>query len=119
MRLQDGRVGRVQRMASTSESASVDVQPAANSMRADASFHDSRNTENEHRTGNSDISSNLADYVVPRKNKKARSPLTQDPLLPRSTVVARCPICEVFEGDELAVSYHVQEHLTEDVTPPD
>ena len=29
-----------------------------------------------------------------------------------STATAKCPICGVFEGDEVAVSRHVEEHLT-------
>jgi hypothetical protein len=28
------------------------------------------------------------------------------------SATAKCPICDAFEGDEVAVSRHVEEHLT-------
>jgi hypothetical protein len=29
-----------------------------------------------------------------------------------TTVVVKCPFCDEFEGDELAVSHHVEKHLS-------
>jgi hypothetical protein len=53
----------------------------------------------------------LADYLPTFENDRSS---TGDESLGAgefSTASAVCPICETFEGDEFAVSHHVQSHL--------
>lgn len=119
VRLQDGRIGRVQRMASADTSTSVEVYQDAALTGTHVSPSEARDTASERlstaRTPSSNTSSNLGDYVIAHKKKRnGRSPLTQETSPSQSTGVVICPICGDFEGDEAAVSYHVEQHLDTD-----
>ena len=72
----------------------------------------SSNIESNHEAADNNLLSSLNDYMVPsRKQKSSRQPRPQDASPSESAATVRCPICDAFEGDEAAVSYHVQQHL--------
>jgi uncharacterized repeat protein (TIGR03833 family) len=99
VRLQDGRVGRVQRMKDGPETGQVQVP------------HDTFDESSRHDHEGQPPMRTLADYVPSlgddRVMKRHQVPEASE----FSTATAVCPICELFEGDEAAVSHHVQTHL--------
>ncbi|KAI5370397.1 hypothetical protein Slin15195_G012730 [Septoria linicola] len=103
VRLTDGRVGRVQRMSTTPSSASraqagTPARPTFKHV-ADVRYEDEYAEGPPPRT--------FADYFP---DEPAPSTMQQSaPDL--KTATARCPICEEFEGDEIAVSNHVAKHF--------
>lgn len=124
VRLQDGRVGRVQRMAGdasmapapaigvgaagavVTESTSAARKPAPRIMRM----------ERDVRLDEADYPSlpparSFADYLPAGFGGADAVAGRESPGLP-GAATATCPICGVFEGDEVAVSRHVDEHLT-------
>ncbi|KAN0107949.1 DUF2196 domain containing protein [Hyaloscypha variabilis] len=150
VRLQDGRVGRVQRMVSEETAkagseglsglgrngelgmaSSIGVQmtpgPSATPIGGFTGrrYGDFR-LEEPDEPPNAGLS--LSDYVVTKTKtnkgqKKARNTLEtensaqdgdgQGPTinLSNSTTMARCPVCDEFEGDEAAVAHHVNMHF--------
>lgn len=99
VRLQDGRVGRVQRMA-------VANGPEHQSV-IDAPFQQLQESSNEPppRT--------LADFIrEPDDDDEAAIPDVAHEFQGLSTADAVCPICGTFKGDEIAVSHHVESHLS-------
>lgn len=99
VRLTDGRVGRVQRLAaSIPNSSSLGV--------GQQSSHQTPNS-----TGNVDgpPTRSLADYLPLHAQGLDQPPQPSKSTF--TTATATCPICGLFEGDELAVSHHVDEHL--------
>jgi uncharacterized repeat protein (TIGR03833 family) len=99
VRLQDGRVGRVQRMNNGSQTAQVQMP--------DGTFDGSSRLDH----GGEPPARTLADYI-PTLGDDSVSARHRAPEPSRvSTATAICPICEAFEGDEIAVSHHVQTHL--------
>ena len=114
VRLRGGLVGRVQRMGTETASASnIELPAAAPSARqsplvnrggvSQIKYRDIRLDEDE------EPPQSLADYLPPgldSSNTAAEPTADEQPL-------ARCPFCEEFEGDEVAVSYHIdQKHLS-------
>ena len=116
VRLRDGQVGRVQRMmagGSSEETATTVAAAATAATRAPPAtagrftmrYTDVR-ADDEFLEGPPPRS--LADFFpeepAPAADARAGKP---------AQGTAKCPICECFEGDEVAVSYHVEkEHLT-------
>ena len=115
VRLRDGRVGRVQRMGTPSSSPSA--LPAQNGVRAGSAgpthsattLPTSRNykMERDIRLDEQDFPSmpparGLADFMPGFGKGEERQGLAA------AVVSARCPVCGVFEGDEVAVSRHVE-----------
>jgi hypothetical protein len=51
---------------------------------------------------------------MPETETETRSPevaaVQSEPVI-FSSATAKCPICGIFEGDEAAVTHHVEEHL--------
>ncbi|KAH8648158.1 hypothetical protein BGZ60DRAFT_390804 [Tricladium varicosporioides] len=141
VRLQDGRVGRVQRMVSeeTAKAASEGLSDLG------------RNGEMGDRTASSQVMTSpaafsprysdfrvdsldappssclsLEDYVVVKGPQKARKKKGSAPDQeeenaeqssidvsenPITSVTSTCPVCGEFEGDEAAVAHHVSEHF--------
>jgi hypothetical protein len=52
----------------------------------------------------------LADFLPPDSPQYAENETNKSDHAREATV--KCPFCETFEGDEIAVSRHVEEHLT-------
>lgn len=86
VRLQDGRIGRVQRMVNSGASLSTNTQQAP-SQSAPVTL----------------IRNQARDVSDPMQNGFHSKELNTPPTV-------RCPMCD-FEGDTDAVSYHVQQHL--------
>ena len=118
VRLNDGRVGRVQRMANDqTPSQEIAPQPQQQSTgfvvrregRQAPTYTDIRNDDYPSlpppRT--------LLDFL-PETETASRADYVADaqsePVIFSSATV-NCPICGIFEGDEAAVTHHVEEHL--------
>lgn len=54
----------------------------------------------------------FADFMPDLRNEHEIEAQTTEPTL--TTATAKCPICEEFEGDEIAVSRHVEDHFSSD-----
>ncbi|GAB7358384.1 hypothetical protein MBLNU230_g2454t1 [Neophaeotheca triangularis] len=109
VRLQDGRVGRVQRMSSGSTVTSAiaamsHVQNAAATSARPAQFA-SRDARLDGEFPEGPPPRSLADFLPPD------SPIVggdADQRVESSVATVKCPICGKFEGDEVAVSHHVE-----------
>jgi uncharacterized repeat protein (TIGR03833 family) len=100
VRLTDGRVGRVQRMATDQPST-----PSPFTVRREGqgapTYSDVRNNE----FPSEPPPRTLFDFL-PETNVAPPS----EPVIFSSATV-KCPICDAFEGDEAAVTHHVESHL--------
>ncbi|KAF4979888.1 hypothetical protein FZEAL_3999 [Fusarium zealandicum] len=104
VRLRDGQVGRVQRMGNTSSAAAPAENTRAQTpssgftMRyTDVRLDDEFASEPPPRS--------LADYM-PALNEGAGNASA-------AVETVKCPFCEAFEGDETAVTHHIeQQHLS-------
>ncbi|KAE9377594.1 hypothetical protein N431DRAFT_434775 [Stipitochalara longipes BDJ] len=149
VRLQDGRVGRVQRMVSEETAkagsegssglgrngeigmaSSVGIQTTPSPAAAPVGgftgkrYGDSRLEEPDEPPS---AGLSLSDYIVTKTRakkgqKKAQNTPALDPdqdydeqgamaLTSNLTTVAKCPVCDDFEGDEVAVAHHVNTHF--------
>ncbi|RDA88666.1 hypothetical protein CP532_4063 [Ophiocordyceps camponoti-leonardi (nom. inval.)] len=96
VRLRDGRVGRVRRMGSSSSSSASTTAVTAGS-----------------RTGTPREAADAEDRAAPRDRTLAdflpSSPVATPSLLSvGGGVVVACPVCGTFQGDEAAVTHHVE-----------
>lgn len=108
--MRDGRIGRVQRMSSASQTTSQ--QPGAGAGQGQPKVH----MPQYHDVRNDDYPSEppprtLFDFLPPQEDNSAAEPSTASEGLTFSSATVKCPICGNFEGDEAAVSHHVDEHL--------
>ena len=109
VRLQDGRVGRVQRMAG--EGAPTTETTLAPSSRPNRILRMEEDVRKYDAYPEGPPERSLADYFpAPTEESPIQSPSAQ--VDHGSSATARCPICDAFEGDEVAVSRHVETHLT-------
>ncbi|POR34548.1 Uncharacterized protein YwbE [Tolypocladium paradoxum] len=100
VRLRDGQVGRVQRMG---------AQPVKATSGFSMRYSDVRN-ETEFAEGLPARS--LADFMPARGGDIQPVP-DEDAALALQQEVATCPVCDVFEGDEAAVTHHIErEHFS-------
>ena len=107
VRLQDGRIGRVQRMV-TGDASTLQPTVTPNAGLESTKYQTEAQVEPQ---AHHEVPSSLADFVVSRGKKNHRSTQMESE---KGSQLAKCPICEDFEGDEAAVSYHVQQHLDQD-----
>ncbi|KAM0717322.1 hypothetical protein Q7P37_007174 [Cladosporium fusiforme] len=111
VRLTDGRVGRVQRMAN--DQAPAQQPPAGFTVRREGrtapTYQDIRNEEE---FPSMPPPRTLLDFL-PESHPSSESPDNPggEPIT-FSSATAKCPICGDFEGDEIAVTRHVEGHLT-------
>lgn len=111
VRVQDGRIGRVQRMWTGSSSSSPPTAQAETVAQPCEQLK-----FKGRRRGDADGSVQeppprlLSDYIpsVEQETNSAAS-VGDDPTFSSATI--KCPICGTFEGDEAAVSHHIDEHL--------
>jgi uncharacterized repeat protein (TIGR03833 family) len=120
VRLVDGRVGRVQRMV-TEEEARSGSQGLAGLGR-------NGETSNENSTGNSgraryrdvrgeeDMSIpssgySLADFLPQNHPLMGSAPAEIPSAAPIKSATQVCPVCNEFEGDEIAVTHHTNSHF--------
>ncbi|KAL7898652.1 hypothetical protein HDV63DRAFT_358578 [Trichoderma sp. SZMC 28014] len=108
VRLRNGQVGRVQRLddGSSEPSAGAAMASSASSSRFSSRYTDIRNDGDfDYLEGPPPRS--LADYMPALDAPAANA----SPRIIEDMVV--CPICEAFEGDEAAVTHHLdREHLS-------
>lgn len=150
VRLQDGRVGRVQRMVSEETAklepeglsglernselgmeSNVGIQVTSTPAMAPVGGF-TRRRYSDYRIDEPDEPAStglsLSDYVVPKTKRKGRQKKQNIPdpneddqipeedgtarVAPNSTIdTAKCPVCNEFEGDEVAVAHHVNTHF--------
>jgi uncharacterized repeat protein (TIGR03833 family) len=112
VRLRDGRIGRVQSMASARSSATPpepQIGLTREPVRARAAIGTSRRG-NEEGFPERPPPRTLGDYLPGLDNKSETVASTEEGLSFSSATI-KCPICGHFEGDEMAVSHHIEEHL--------
>ena len=109
VRLQDGRIGRVQRMATGNVEATIGQRSTSRPARTQNSETRVRKQQNVVENPELPPSRTLADFITAfgGDDVPARPGVQSEGSYP----TAKCPICGLFEGDEAAVSHHVQEHL--------
>ncbi|CAH0043465.1 unnamed protein product [Clonostachys solani] len=115
VRLQDGQVGRVQRMggggagAGSSSGAADAGKPSAGRANFTQRYTDVR-YDDEYPEGPPPRS--LADFF-PAEPEPGPEPTQQETSSRTQEVLVTCPLCGGFEGDETAVTHHIEkEHLT-------
>jgi uncharacterized repeat protein (TIGR03833 family) len=119
VRLNDGRVGRVQRMAN--DHTPSQQHPAQQQQQQPSGFvvrREGRQAPTYTDIRNDEYPSlppprTLLDFL-PETETETRSadvPEAQSEPVIFSSATAKCPICGIFEGDEAAVTHHVEGHL--------
>jgi uncharacterized repeat protein (TIGR03833 family) len=107
VRLTDGRVGRVQRMASDNPPSQQPTTPSPFTVRREGqgapTYSDVRNNE----FPSEPPPRTLFDFLPETETNTA--PASEPVIFSSATV--KCPICDAFEGDEAAVTHHVESHL--------
>lgn len=110
VRLTDGRIGRVQRMASETSSL------ATSTFQTESPSYTIRHARPKGRKQGGDDAAlqeppqrTLGDYLSHLEDNNAQTTPAENPAFSSATV--KCPICGNFEGDEAAVSHHIEEHL--------
>ncbi|OJD31530.1 mfs multidrug transporter [Diplodia corticola] len=129
VRLVDGRVGRVQRMATENEAragsaglsnlgrngeasggihqgVTTTTQPP--SSRFDMRYRDIREEEEMERPP---AGYSLADLLPPDHPLQEQHDVHDEPAAFSSAPQVVCPVCQDFEGDEMAVAHHVNSHF--------
>lgn len=116
VRLSDGRVGRVQRMAGEqrpTEQISTPQQSSGFTVRREGrqapTYTDIRNDEYPSLPPPRTLFDFLPETVTETGNNNAAEPQSEPVTFSSATVT--CPICQNFQGDEAAVTHHVEEHL--------
>ncbi|KAL6903148.1 hypothetical protein GGI43DRAFT_334429 [Trichoderma evansii] len=114
VRLRNGQVGRVQRLDDGSSEPSTGTAMASNasSSRFSSRYTDIRNDEDfDYLEGPPPRS--LADYMPALDEPAANTSSGEDGGARIIEDIIICPICEAFEGDEAAVTHHLdREHLS-------
>ena len=127
VRLQDGRIGRVQTMVAEQSPSSlgVDERPGGDETPASPTPHQVQGRQRASRGELVDqlpsSSVGLDAYVKPAKsrkrgNKARGTPADETPSAPtaeeaQSQETSTCPVCGAFEGDTVAVAHHVAGHF--------
>lgn len=114
VRLRNGQVGRVQRLDGGSSEPAAGTALASNapSSRFSSRYTDIRNDGDfDYLEGPPPRS--LADYIPTLNEPAANASLGEEEGARVIEDVVVCPICEAFEGDEAAVTHHLdREHLS-------
>lgn len=113
VRLTDGRVGRVQRMAS--EHHVIDQSPLPQSTAGFTVRREGRQPPTYRDIRNDEFPSEppprtLLDFL-PESEDHDDSATAQTEPVHFSSATSKCPICGNFEGDEAAVTHHVETHF--------
>lgn len=120
VRLNDGRIGRVQRMAN--DQTPAQRHPAQQQQQQQSTGFVVRREGRQAPTytdiRNDDYPSlppprTLFDFLPESETETRNADVAEvqsEPVI-FSSATAKCPICGIFEGDEAAVTHHVEEHL--------
>lgn len=110
VRLTDGRVGRVQRMAN--DQAPSQQPTSGFTVRREGrqapTYQDMRNEE----FPSEPPPRTLLDFLPDDNDSPENVESLAGERITFSSATAKCPICGDFEGDEIAVTRHVETHLT-------
>ena len=111
VRLQDGRIGRVQRMANVDltppqNQGSIQAAPRLQTTGVGQEEMDEQSYSQEPAPGT------LADFLPGFESEEAPTNSPQGDRVDFASANIKCPICDKFEGDESAVSHHMEEHFT-------
>ena len=122
VRLNDGRVGRVQRMANDQTTSQQHVaqqqqqqqqQPAGFVVRREGrqapTYTDIRNDDYPSLPPPRTLFDFLPETKTETRSADVAEPQSESVIF--SSATAKCPICGIFEGDEAAVTHHVEGHL--------
>ena len=115
VRLQTGQVGRVQRLGeATSTTQSNGPLPSTASTSTAAKFtHRYRDVREDLEYADEPPTRSLADFLPPSFGNGGSEEAMTHQESPATYEAVGCPICEAFEGDEAAVTHHIErEHLT-------
>lgn len=120
VRLTDGRIGRVQTMATANQNA--EPAGASEEVRAEGQSQPKwrRHTRQSPELPSSSVG--LDAYIKPAKQRRPRkgqasatdsshNSVPSDTPAANAQPVSTCPVCGVFEGDAAAVSHHVASHF--------
>ncbi|EJD37791.1 hypothetical protein AURDEDRAFT_72822 [Auricularia subglabra TFB-10046 SS5] len=119
VRLRDGRVGRVQRMVSEADaragSAGLsnlgrDGESASSPTGASTFYSRYRDYREEDDADRRPSGFTLAD-LIPDDDAQSSADLRAGDKPPPRSETHVCPVCNAFEGDEIAVAHHVSTHF--------
>jgi uncharacterized repeat protein (TIGR03833 family) len=117
VRLNDGRVGRVQRMANDQTLSQQDPSQQQQQPTGFVVRREGRQAPTYTDIRNDDYPSlppprTLLDFLPETETETSVNvaEAQSEPVIFSSATV-KCPICGIFEGDEAAVTHHVEEHL--------
>ncbi|KAI0997872.1 hypothetical protein K3495_g10318 [Podosphaera aphanis] len=126
VRLIDGRVGRVQRLVCASEvdeRVEMSPQPIIGTGSSAHPYADIRFDANAHVDPERHEAS-LEDFVVVKRKGRTKAMAkdsqatsahdnhAEDGTVRQKSTMVLCPVCEDFQGDEAAVSHHVNSHFS-------
>lgn len=113
VRLRGGQVGRVQRMQYSTASSAEANTPVPNPSSSSRFSHRYTDVRLDDDFPSEPPPRSLADFMpVMVEDKRAPSARASDDP-PASQPSVQCPFCDAFEGDEAAVTYHIEKmHLT-------
>ena len=111
VRLQDGHIGRVQRMVAGDLTSPAGMEATSEILRANMPV-ETRRTQRDEDDDSQELPPprSLAVFKQAYDRESTSENFSENSNV-FSSAVAKCPICGLFEGDEAAVSHHVQSHL--------
>ncbi|KAG6029944.1 hypothetical protein E4U19_000726 [Claviceps sp. Clav32 group G5] len=113
VRLHDGQVGRVQRMGADATAQIPATAMSNKTARPTRPSHQYTDIRNDLEHPSEPPSRSLAAFFPPSPGESASEQLTAERAVTSAYVAVRCPMCDSFEGDETAVTYHIErEHLS-------
>ncbi|KAJ3739172.1 hypothetical protein DFH05DRAFT_528856 [Lentinula detonsa] len=113
VRLVDGRVGRVQRMITEAEARTYSAGLTNLGRNGEPCAHYTAHEESG--TNTTAVGFNLGDFFphdpspTPEEDSERTDSLCGKS--PSKSAIQICPVCYEFEGDEIAVSHHVNSHF--------
>ncbi|KAG6158989.1 hypothetical protein E4U11_004495 [Claviceps purpurea] len=112
VRLHDGRVGRVQRMEAE-PTAQIPATSISNKVaRPTKPSHQYTDIRNDLEHPSEPPSRSLAAFFPPSPGENTSDQSTAERSVTSTYVSVHCPMCDSFEGDETAVTRHIErEHL--------
>ena len=110
VRLQDGQIGRVQRLGAGDISATETMKPVSELNHTGRTQTSRPSFRDEVAQAQEPPLRTLADFI-PESNHEEESATSTEEQVHFSSATVNCPICGVFEGDETAVAHHIQDHL--------
>lgn len=113
VRLQSGQVGRVQRMGNESATQMSGAEPPNKSSRSSRLSHRYTDVRSDLDLPSEPPARSLADFLPPSHDEGTILGFGAGVPAAVAYVAVPCPFCDSFEGDEAAVTHHIErEHLT-------